>query len=195
MLARGSWFLAGICVIYLLLVVPMSLMIPAYEATDEAEHVRYVERIVPRGDLPTISLSNGHESHRSPLYYILAAIWQRLLRIDVFEPQPVNAAPLPVVPGRPTRALILSHDYNHEQRRAAIAVHALRAMSILLGLATVLLTYFGGKLVSGRQDVAAAAAAFVALLPKFEVVSATFTNDTLAITLSTQAEVASRLSG
>ena len=37
-------------------VVPTSLMIPAYEANDESEHVRHTERIVLRGHLPTISL-------------------------------------------------------------------------------------------------------------------------------------------
>jgi hypothetical protein len=183
-LPRGRWLLAGICGLYLLLVVPTSLMIPAYEANDESEHVRYVERIVRDGHLPSITLENGHESHQPPLYYILASLWQRVLSIDVFEPQPVNAAPLAVVPGRPTRALVLSHDYSPEQRRNAIAVHGLRVISILLGLATILLTYAAARLASGRSDLAAAAAAFVALLPKFEVVSATFTNDALAIALS-----------
>ena len=60
----------------------------------------------------------------------------------------------------------------------------LRVLSLVLGLATIALTYAAAKLASGRQDLAAAAAAFVAFLPKFEVVSATFTNDALAITLS-----------
>jgi hypothetical protein len=178
------WLLAGISALYLVLVVPTSLMIPAYEANDEPEHVRYVERIVLHGQLPAISLLNGYESHQPPLYYVLASLWQRALRIEVLEPQPGSAAPLAVVPGRPTRALMFSHDYSAEQRRHAVAVHALRVISIVLGLATVLLTYAAAKLASGREDVAAAAAAFVALLPKFEVVSATFTNDALAITLS-----------
>jgi Dolichyl-phosphate-mannose-protein mannosyltransferase len=183
-LLRGRRLLAGICGLYLVLVVPTSLMIPAYEANDESEHVRYVERIVRDSHLPTITLQNGHESHQPPLYYVLASLWQRLMRIDVFEPQPVNAAPFAVVPGRPTRALALSHDYTPAQRRHAIAVHKLRLLSILLGLATVVLTYAAASLASGRRDLAAAAAAFVAFLPKFEVVSATFTNDALAITLS-----------
>jgi Dolichyl-phosphate-mannose-protein mannosyltransferase len=186
-LLRGRWLLAMICALYLLLVVPTSLMIPAYEANDEPEHVRYVERIVRDGNLPTITLENGHESHQPPLYYLLASLWQRLLRIDVFEPQPVNAAPLQVVPGRPTRALLFSHDYSPEQRRHANAVHVLRVLSILLGLGTILLTYAAASIVSGRRDLAAAAAAFVAFLPKFEVVSATFTNDALAIALSSAA--------
>jgi hypothetical protein len=51
-LPRGRLLLAGICGLYLLLVVPTSLMIPAYEANDEPEHVRYVERIVLHGQLP-----------------------------------------------------------------------------------------------------------------------------------------------
>jgi Dolichyl-phosphate-mannose-protein mannosyltransferase len=79
---------------------------------------------------------------------------------------------------------MFSHDYTDKLRRHAIAEHALRVISILLGLATVLLTYAAAKLASGREDLAAGAAAFVAFLPKFQVVSATFTNDALAIALS-----------
>jgi 4-amino-4-deoxy-L-arabinose transferase-like glycosyltransferase len=183
-LPQGRWLLAGICALYLLLVVALSLMIPAYEANDEPEHVRYVERIVLHGQLPAITLANGYESHQPPLYYLLASVWQRVLHIEAFEPQAGNAAQFAVVPGRPTRALMFTHDYTPEQRRHAIAVHALRVISILLGLATVLLTYAAAKVASGREDLAAGAAAFVALLPKFQVVSATFTNDALAITLS-----------
>lgn len=79
---------------------------------------------------------------------------------------------------------MLSHDYTPEQRRHARFVHALRGLSVLLGLSTVVLTYAAGLLAFGRAEVAAAAAAFVACLPKFIVVSATFTNDALVITLS-----------
>lgn len=182
--SRGRWLVAAICGLYVLVVVPSSLMIPAYEANDESEHVIYTERIVLHHHLPTISLANGHESHQPPLYYALASLWQRMLRIEVFEPQPLSAGPIAVSAGRPTRALMLSHDYTPEQRRHARFVHALRGLSVLLGLSTVVLTYAAGLLAFGRAEVAAAAAAFVACLPKFIVVSATFTNDALVITLS-----------
>lgn len=37
--------LAGLCAVYLALAVPSSLMIPASEANDEAEHVFYAQRV------------------------------------------------------------------------------------------------------------------------------------------------------
>jgi len=187
--SRSRWLLAGICVVYLLVVVPTSLMIPAYEANDESEHVIYTQRIVLHHHLPTISLLNGHESHQPPLYYALAPLWQRVLGIEVFEPQVASAGPVTVTPGRPTRALMLSHEYSPQQHAHAVSVHALRVLSILLGLGTVVLTFVAGLLAFGRPEVAAAAAAFVALLPKFQFVSATFTNDALTIMLSSLALV------
>jgi hypothetical protein len=110
----------------------------------------------------------GMRAHKPPLYYIVAAILRRLLHIESFEHQPARATTVAIAPHRPTRSPTLSHNHNHEQRHQAIIVHTLRVLSVLLGLATVLLTYPAARLVSDRQDLAAAAAAFVAFFPKFE---------------------------
>jgi hypothetical protein len=65
----------------------------------------------------------------------------------------------------------------------------LRLLSVVLGLLTVVLTHVAARLATGRADIALAAAAFVALLPKLNVVSAVVTNDALVIPLSSLALV------
>jgi 4-amino-4-deoxy-L-arabinose transferase-like glycosyltransferase len=191
-LRRSPLALAGVCVLYLALVVPSSLMIPAWEANDEAEHVFYAQRLLRERQVPYIDAANGHEAHQPPLYYAAASIWQRLLRIETFDPQlqylPQTANTI-IAPSLPTRRLMVGHEYTDAQRRHAVNVHILRIFSILCGLATVVLTYAAARMVSAREDVALAAAAFVAFLPKFQVVSATFTNDSLVISLSSLALV------
>ena len=83
----------------------------------------------------------------------------------------------------PDPHLWFSHVYTPEQRLDALAVHKLRLISVLFGLGTVVLTYVAGGLVCGQRELAASAAGFVAFLPKFNVVSAVFTNDSLVIML------------
>ena len=74
--------------------------------------------------------------------------------------------------------------YTPEQRLEAIALRKLRLISVLFGLGTVVLTYVAGGLICGQREIVTSAAAFVAFLPKFNVVSSVFTNDSLVIMLS-----------
>ena len=71
--------------VYLALALPYSLLTRAWEANDELDHATYIEYIVRHGGLPRISALNGHESHQPPLYYLLAAGWQKLLGIPAFN--------------------------------------------------------------------------------------------------------------
>lgn len=179
-----------VCGLYVCIALAYSLMTPAWEANDESEHVRYIERVVAHRELPRIGPENGHESHQPPLYYVLGALWQSALRIPAFEPDPIpRATPATIVPRRTTREWMLSHEYDPVQRQNAKRVHALRGLSILLGVATVVLTYVAGRLALGRDDFAVAAAAVVAFMPKFDVITATVTNDALVVALSSLALV------
>src|SRR5262249_39045254 len=78
------WVTVGVCVAYLGLAVAFSLLTPAWENNDEAQHVQYVEYVARHGSPPHIRLANGTESHQAPLYYYLAAGWQGLLGIGPF---------------------------------------------------------------------------------------------------------------
>jgi len=182
--------LAAICVVYLAVTLAYSLMTPAWEANDEAQHAGYVQHLLEHRSLPPLASESGHEAHQPPLYYALAALWQAALGVPSFRPDPIpREDPIVIVPGRATPELMLSHDYGEEQRTHARYLHLLRLLSVVLGLLTVLLTYVAARLATGRADVALAAAAFVALLPKLNVVSAVVTNDALVIPLSSLALV------
>jgi len=182
--------LAAICVVYLSVTLAHSLMTPAWEANDEAQHVSYVQHVLERRSLPPLAPESGHEAHQPPLYYALTALWQAALGVPSFRPDPIpREEPIVIVQGRATPELMLSHEYGEEQRTHARYLHLLRLLSVVLGLLTVLLTHVAARLATGRADIALAAAAFVALLPKLNVVSAVVTNDALVIPLSSLALV------
>jgi 4-amino-4-deoxy-L-arabinose transferase-like glycosyltransferase len=169
--------------VYLAAALPYSLLTRAWEANDELDHATYIEYIVAHGALPRISALNGHESHQPPLYYLLAAAWQKLLGIPAFKP---SATPNPDVAAESNagrRFLELSHHYTPLQHENAVYLHEIRLLSVVFGLATVLLSYGCARLVFVRARTALSAGLVVALLPKQLVVDSVVTNDSLVITL------------
>ena len=73
-------------------------------------------------------------------------------------------------------------------RGYTLGAHLARAMSTLMGAATVLLVWWIARAVlPGREWLALAAAATVAFLPQFASTSASLSNDNLIIMLSTAA--------
>jgi hypothetical protein len=162
---------------YLALAIAFTMLTPAWENNDEADHVQYVEYVADRGTPPRISLENGHEAHQPPLYYYLAAGWQRILGIGSFTTDAPSTSPQAFMPNR--YAWALYHDYTPRQHDQAVWVHELRIVSIVCGLATVLAALTTGWLLTGWVKFAAALAATVALWPKFLVVTAAVTNTAL----------------
>lgn len=171
--------------VYLALALCYSLMTKAWEANDELDHATYVEYIVRHGSLPLIGAANGHESHQPPLYYLLVAGWQKLLGIPAFTPSAVTNPRLAAQSAASNRFLELLHNYTPLQHQHAVYLHELRLVSVLCGLATVLLSYGCGRAVFAHRGAAVAVALSVALWPKQLVVDAAVTNDSLVITLCT----------
>jgi Dolichyl-phosphate-mannose-protein mannosyltransferase len=167
---------------YLLITVAYGRLLPAFEANDEIDHVANIEFILQHKRLYPLRLENWHETHQPPLYYLLGAAWQRFLGIPAFKP---------VAPTRTTGTMTgprpqLAYDHSahtEEQRTAAVALYKLRLVSTFFGLGTVLLTYATAFGLTQRAELAAAAAGFVAFLPKFTVISAAVTNDSLVVLL------------
>jgi Dolichyl-phosphate-mannose-protein mannosyltransferase len=175
----GGWkSIALLAVVYLSFVLTFSLLTRAYEADDENAHITYIEFVYRHDSIPSISASNGAESHQPPLYYFLAAGWQHLLGIPAFTPDAVPAKN-PFVPGK----LVFSHQYTASQHRQAVYVHEMRMLSVLLGLGTVLLTYAGARVIGLREPMAVSSGLFVALLPRELVVSGNVTSDALLFPL------------
>lgn len=173
--------LAGICAAYLIITSAYSLLVPAWETNDEMDHVANIEYMLEHRKLVPLRLEAWHETHQPPLYYALAALWQAAFGIEPFTPAEPRKLGLPMVGPVPQLAYV--HDYTPEQRGAAAVVHRLRFLSVLIGLFTVLLTYTAGRLATGSTHVGLAAAATVAVLPKFNVISAAVTNDGLVVLL------------
>jgi hypothetical protein len=180
---RGGlvWVTVGVCVAYLGLAVTFSLLTPAWENNDEAEHVQYIEYVASHGSPPHISLANGTESHQAPLYYYLAAGWQGVLGIGPFTPDTPAASGLAA--GFTNGIYVYANDYTPPQHQQAVWVHELRIVSIVCGLATVLAALATGWLLTGSLAFTGALGATVALWPKFIVVSAAVTNISLVIAL------------
>ena len=178
---KVRWPLIAICLLYLGLTALYSLLTPAWEANDELDHVANIEHILQHGKLIPLRSSFWHETHQPPLYYLLCAGWQRLLGIPPFSPVPPSGRTGPMLSTDPH--LFFTHAYSPEEHDAAVALHKLRLLSILLGLGTVLLTYTAGILSVGEKGIALSAAAFVAVLPKFNVVSSVVSNDSLVVML------------
>jgi hypothetical protein len=175
------WVTVGVCLAYLGLATAFSLLTPAWENNDEAEHVQYVEYVARHGSPPHISLANGTESHQGPIYYYLAAGWQGLLGIDPFTPNTPDESGLAA--GFANGIYVYGHDYTAPQHQQAVWVHELRIVSIVCGLATVLAALATGWLLTGSLAFTGALGATVALWPKFIVVSAAVTNIGLVIAL------------
>jgi hypothetical protein len=164
-------------VVYLSLALTFSLLTRAYAADDELAHTQYIEHLVRDHSIPDIAVANGGESHQPPLYYLVAAVWQRLLGIPTFVPQATISKQ--IVPNRP----IFNSSYSPSEHRDAVYLHELRLLSVLLGLGTVLLSYAAARVIRVSEETALASGLFVALLPRELVVSSDVTNDALAIPL------------
>lgn len=178
--ARGA--LAACLVLYLVVALAYSLRTPAWEANDELDHVNYSQQLQSQASLPVVGPGWGIESGQPPLYYAALVVWQRALRIPVFVP---SARPAEDQTGYVRN--YLSHDYTPEERRQATWLHLLRLFSVACGAVTVTATFLLARRLTRRTATACAAALFVALLPKFDVVSATVQNDALATALCTVA--------
>jgi hypothetical protein len=176
-----GWVTVGVCIAYLGLAVAFSLLTPAWENNDEAEHVQYVEYVARHGSPPHISLADGTESHQAPLYYYLAAGWQGLLGIGPFTPNTPRASG--ILNNFENGIYVYGHHYTSDQHQQAAWVHELRIVSIACGLATVLAAVATGWLLSGSLAFTGALGATVALWPKFIVVTAAVSNLALVIAL------------
>ena len=172
----GFWAaLASTVLLAISLSLVFSLLTPAWETNDEPEHVQYIEYVVRTGRIPAISVANGWESGQPPLYYFMAAQWQKLLGIPAFRPIPLPTAPATTNPVH----LQMVHHYTAAERQQAVWVHELRLLSVLLAGVTVAACFLTLWLIFGRVSVATGGALFTALLPKVPVVFGAVTNDTL----------------
>ena len=126
---------------------------PAWEANDEVGHVQNIESLVS-GHLYSIpshcvldpkigTLFNcaGSEPQQPPLYYVLAAGWQKALGLPV-QPAYRSETNPALYFNLHSPALASDHTANHG------FVMWLRYLSILMGVLTVLVSFFAVRLIA-----------------------------------------------
>lgn len=172
--------LAVPCALFLTVTLAMSLRTPALSSNDERDHVQYALYIQAYNTLPLISVQNGNESHQPPLYYISLAVWMKVLGMQPFTTS---------LPAEPASAATtdfggFTHVYTTAaERQMAVDVHLLRLPSVGYGMIVVLTSFGSAWVLTKRLSLASAAASAVGLWPKFDVVSAAVTNESLNFAL------------
>jgi len=190
---HGEWVAVGaILLLFLLLGFWYSLVVPPFETPDENYHYAFARHLSQGNGLPVQTEESGgpweHEGTQAPLYYFLVG---RLIagidqsdfeQISVINPHANLGDPL--FPGNKNWMLYSAQPL--PLTGANLAMHMGRWFSLLLGLITLLCTYAIARLALHGSRVLPLLVLFtVASIPQFQFISATVSNDNLAIALST----------
>ncbi len=180
-----------ILVVYLLLGIDYSVTTPIFEAPDEAQHFFVVREIVEQHGLPvqreSVPERWQQEGSQPPLYYWLGALltfWTDASDWHEFvERNPYAVQGDPLASGS-RNVFLHSRREDFPWRGTALAVHLLRWLSLIIGAASIFVTYRLARLLFPDQRlIAIGAAAIHAFIPQFLFVSAAVNNDALATLL------------
>jgi hypothetical protein len=189
-MSERQW-LKFILVATLLLGVTYALVTPPFEASDELWHYPMVQHLAQGNSLPVQDPANvgpwKQEASQPPLYYYLGAaltFWidtSDMGDVRWLNPHVDNGVITP--DGNINLAI---HDPALSRGQGTLlAVAIIRLASVLLGVATVYLTYRLGKLVAPRRpELAIGAAALNGFTPMFLFISGAVNNDNLALPLT-----------
>ena len=186
--------LALVAVGYLALALAYGWLNPVFEAPDELWHYLYVDHLQRNHALPVQDPAQKEtgprqEGSQPPLYYLLGAALASPIRVDDLAAyQELNPRHRMGDVFAPDERNLIYHTEkeNVSFSGTARAVHLVRLLSTLLGLATVLLTYaIAREVLPAAGGLALAAAGYVAFLPQFAFLSGAVNNDNLAVTLAT----------
>ncbi|MBI1801874.1 MAG: phospholipid carrier-dependent glycosyltransferase, partial [Chloroflexi bacterium] len=171
---------------------------PIFEASDEQSHYPYVKSITDGDGLPIVDPSHiqawRQEGSQPPLYYLIGALATFWLDTrDFGERYRVNPHAILGIPEYASNdnrnMLVHTGAENFPYRGATLAVHVIRWLSILMGAATVYLTYRLALLITASEWTALLSALLVAFNPMFGFLSGAVNNDNLVILLATLALV------
>jgi len=183
-----------------------SVVTPIFEASDELWHYLFVKHLADGNSLPVQDASIDQpwrqEGSQPPLYYALSALatfWiDTDLKVDTADACQGGGKPRypPLLWHNPhVDSGVLTADGNtnlvvHSQQEAfpwhgaALAVHLIRFLSVLMGATTVLLTYLIAlEMFPARKNLALGAAAVNAFTPMFLFISGAVNNDNLVVPL------------
>jgi len=196
--ARAHWGAIAVGALFLALTLYYSITIPLWESDNEWAHYQYARYIalnhsLPRPDtqiavppssdlcqvVPATGLTTVHQFRQPPLYYLLGSVV--LSGFDV-------RSDLPVVSNPHIRTSHSQDDHNvavhtdaenFPYRGPVLAMHVLRLLSALIGLAGLIAAYLSGLLLFPRRILAVAMMAVNAFIPQYVLSSAVVSNDIL----------------
>lgn len=183
----------AVLVLYLALTIAYGLVNPLFEAPDEHWHFFTAEYVATQHTLPIVDDPYdtwlSQEAAQPPLYYMLGAILiapfdtsstREQVWLNPYFPLGVGRADAPANRNNVVHTETWSDDYVR-------AGHLLRLFSTLLGAGTLGCIYGCGLLMQVGEKKALLATAVVAVLPQFNFLHASITNDTLMIFLASLA--------
>jgi 4-amino-4-deoxy-L-arabinose transferase-like glycosyltransferase len=192
---RQHWALAGIVLGYLICGIVYSVVVPVLEAPDESNHFFVVVHLVERRALPVQREGTrgpwAQEGSQPPLYYLVGALL--VTGIDLSDAEELLWTNPQANVGDPTNpgnknVYIHPATQGYPWRGAVLAVHVLRALSLLLGAMTVVLVWrIAGLVTPGQPLLPLAVAAIAAFIPQFVFVTASVSNDNAMTFLGTLA--------
>jgi hypothetical protein len=180
---RDRRLLGGILVVFVALSVTYNIMLPLFEAPDEADHYRFARWLAsgqPYPDLVKDAGEAGHEIWQTPLYYYIVGPFVRLAQGG----EPYETAPLN--PGYPAGYSGLVHVHAVPEMfpytGTSLAVHLARLITTACGIGVILAAYGLARIV--WPPAALVAAALVAFNPQFVFMSSVISNDVPAACLA-----------
>lgn len=186
---REKHWLGLIVVLYLMLGVVYSWVVPLGEAPDEIDHFLYVRYLLENRAFPVMAPvaadNETMEANQPPLFYLLNAAVTAPFPMTASADFPLNAC-FTFDPHDGGRAHFYLHDAAEAQPFAPhyLAFRAARLVSVLLGAVTVWLAYrLGRQVAPGDERAGLLAAAFLAFNPQFVFITASVNNDVLTAVL------------
>lgn len=191
---RKHWQASLILAAFMVLASLYSIITPPFEAGDESRHYAVVKYIADTGRLPVQEPGDpqihwSHEGNQPPLYYALAAALTAHIETGTWDevywynPHTTIGDPL-----RPDNKNITIHPPGESWQSHGLAVHLIRAMSIVMAAVTVATTYIVAlNLFQGQRQFAVGAMALTAFTPMFIFISASVNNDNAVIMFVTLA--------
>ncbi len=188
---NGRWFAGATILLFLLLGLAYSLMVPPFETPDEIYHYAFARHLAAGNPLPVQSDDvQGpweQEGSQAPLYY-MAVGWltsgidqSDFAAISTLNPRANIGDPL--FPGNKNRMLYSAAAL--PLQGANLALHIGRWFSLLLGALTLWLTYLTARLAFARPRLLPLfTLLLVASIPQFIFISVSLSNDNLIITAS-----------
>jgi 4-amino-4-deoxy-L-arabinose transferase-like glycosyltransferase len=184
--------LALILILFLLLGMVYSIVVPIFEKPDELNHYFVVQHLLEHRSLPVQDGSGkallAQEASQPPLYYVLAALATSWVDTsDARELVWLNPQRNLGDPGDPGNKNLTVHTDRERwpYRGTTLAIHIARWLSLLFGVDAVMVTYLIARQVfPARPVLALGAAAVNAFIPQVLFISSSVSNDSLMALLA-----------